>query len=112
MKSPAVLAAHAEALSRLGRRDEAEEAFGEVIRTCPNDASLLVARGFARLGHDQGGAAADFHRALVLDPRNARAHLGRAHLARTRDLRAALVGDWKRPWTPIPSWQTPFSSVP
>ena len=89
-KSPAVLAAHAEALSRLDRREDAEKAFGEAIRTCPTDANLLVARGFSRLGHDPIAAAADFQRALDLDPRNARAHLGRAHLARTKDLRSAL----------------------
>src|SRR3954468_5433657 len=76
-KSPAVLAAHAEALSRLDRREDAEKAFGEAIRTCPTDANLLVARGFSRLGHDQA-AAADFNRALDLDSRNARAHLGKA----------------------------------
>src|SRR5262249_5546346 len=83
--------AHAEALSRLGRRAEAEQAFGEAIRNRPSDATLLVARGFALLGHDPGGAAADFQQALVLDPRGARAYLGRAHLARTTNPRSALV---------------------
>jgi serine/threonine protein kinase/tetratricopeptide (TPR) repeat protein len=92
-ESPPLLAAKAEALSRLGRRDEAEEGFAEAIRARSDDASLYVARGFSRLGNDRdaGAAAADFRRGLALDPGNARAHLGQAHLARRRDPRAALV---------------------
>lgn len=89
--SPPLLAAEAEALSRLGRRDEAERIFDEAIRTSPNDAGLHVARGFSRLGHDRAAAEADFRRALDLEPRNPRAHLGQAHVARPRDPRAALA---------------------
>jgi hypothetical protein len=50
-----------------------------------------VARGFARLDKNQAGAAADFSRALELDPKCARAYLGRAHLVRTWNQRGALA---------------------
>ena len=85
-----VVAAHAEALSRLGRHEEAEKSFSRLIGTSPSDPGLLVARGFSRLGRDPTGAASDFSQALVVDPRNARAHLGKAYLVRNKDLRAAL----------------------
>ena len=88
---PAVLAARAEALARLGRHAEAERAFAEVIDANPDDPMLLVARGFSRLDTDPAGAEADFARALVLDPQNARAHLGRGLLLRRDDPRAALA---------------------
>jgi eukaryotic-like serine/threonine-protein kinase len=88
--TPAVLAAHAEAIARLGHHDLAERAFAANIHSHPNDPLPLVARGFARLGRDQAGALADFSRALTLDPRNARAHLGQAYLVRAQDPRAAL----------------------
>ena len=84
------MAAHAEALSRLGRHEEAEKSFSRLIGTSPSDPGLLVVRGFSRLGRDQTGAASDFSQALVVDPRNARAHLGKAYLVRNKDLRAAL----------------------
>ncbi|HZW29795.1 MAG TPA: tetratricopeptide repeat protein [Isosphaeraceae bacterium] len=89
-RSPAVLAAHAEALARLGRHEDAERAFAAVLGEHPKDPFLLSARGFARLGRDPAGAAADFDRALQLDPRHPRAHLGRAYLVRGQDPRAAL----------------------
>ena len=88
--TPAVQAAHAEALDRLGRHDEAARAFAANIDTHPDDPLPLVARGFARLGRDQTGATADFNRALKLDPRNPRAHLGQAHLVRSEAPLAAL----------------------
>ncbi len=88
--TPAVLAAHAEALARLGHHDEAERAFAANIHSHPNDPLPLVARGFARLGHDGAGAMADFSRALTLDPGNPRAHLGQAYFVRSQDPRAAL----------------------
>jgi len=91
VRSPAVLAAHAEALARAGRRADAETSFSEAIRSCPSDPTLVVARGFSRLGWDQAGAAADFSRALELDPKCARAYLGKAHLVRTQNQRAALA---------------------
>jgi serine/threonine protein kinase/tetratricopeptide (TPR) repeat protein len=89
-RTPSLVAAHAEALARLGRHDEAERGLAGEIRDHPNEPFLLVARGFARLDRDRGGAAADFQRALELDSRNPRAHLGRAHLVRRQDPRAAL----------------------
>jgi serine/threonine protein kinase/tetratricopeptide (TPR) repeat protein len=90
LRTPAVRAAQAEALARLGRSDEAERAFTAAIGDHPNDPLLRVARGFARLGRDRTGAAADFDRALELDPRHPRAHLGRAYLVRHREPRLAL----------------------
>jgi tetratricopeptide (TPR) repeat protein len=91
VQSPAVMAAHAEALSRVGRQEEAEESFSKLIRTSPGDTRLLVARGFSRIEKDHAGAAADFSQALKLDPKNARAYLGRAYLLRGQDLHAALA---------------------
>jgi tetratricopeptide (TPR) repeat protein len=88
--TPVVLAAHAEALARLGRHDEAERAFAANIAGHPSDPLLFVARGFARLERDRSGAIADFSRALQIDGRNPRAHLGRALLARLQDPKLAL----------------------
>ncbi|HEX8204259.1 MAG TPA: protein kinase [Isosphaeraceae bacterium] len=83
--------AHAAALARLNLRAAAERAFAEVLAAHPTDPSPRVARGFARLGSDEPGAADDFAQALQLDSKNARAHLGRAYLLRRADLRAALA---------------------
>jgi tetratricopeptide (TPR) repeat protein len=52
---------------------------------------LRVARGFFLLNRDPSSAASDFAHALELDPANARALLGQAHLARRDDPRAALA---------------------
>jgi len=91
-RTPSIWAARADALARLGRRDEAEQAFAEAIQAAdPNDPIPLVARGYSRLAADRAGAEADFARALHLDARNARAHLGRAYLLRRDDPHAALV---------------------
>jgi tetratricopeptide (TPR) repeat protein len=90
-RTPSVLAARAEAFARLGRRDEAEQAFAEAIQGDPNDPMPLVVRGYSRLATDRAGAEADFVRALNLDPRHARAHLGQAYLLRRDDLHAALA---------------------
>ncbi|HWE40154.1 MAG TPA: protein kinase [Isosphaeraceae bacterium] len=90
-KGPSIRAAHAEALARLGRRDEAGRGFAEALRVRPDDPALLVARGFFRLPTDPDGARADLDHALAVDPRDARAHLGLAHLARKSDPRAALA---------------------
>lgn len=89
-RDPAVRAARAEALARLGRGDEAESQFRNALDARPDDVRLLVARGFFLLGRDPARAEADFLRALALDPANARALLGRAHLVRPADPRAAL----------------------
>jgi len=91
VRVPGVLAAHAEALARVGRHTDAEASFAEALRSSPADPTLVVARGFARLGRDQDGAASDFSRALELDPKCARAYLGKAHLVRMRNPRAALA---------------------
>jgi eukaryotic-like serine/threonine-protein kinase len=88
---PAVQVARAEACARLGRRTEAEGAYAEVIRTNPDDPMPLVARGFSRLSGDRAGAEGDFSGALALAPHDARARLGRAHLLRGDDPRAALA---------------------
>jgi serine/threonine protein kinase/Tfp pilus assembly protein PilF len=85
-----ILAARAEALARLGRRDEALRGFESALRERPGDPVLLVARGTFRLETDRDGARADFTRALERDPRNARAHLGMAYLMRRKDPAAAL----------------------
>jgi serine/threonine protein kinase/Tfp pilus assembly protein PilF len=90
-RSAPVLTARAEALARLGRRDEAERAYTEVIRGNPADPIALVARGFFRLGGDPAGAEEDFAHALDLDPHSARARLGAAYLRRQHDPRAALA---------------------
>jgi tetratricopeptide (TPR) repeat protein len=88
---PEVRVAHAEALARLKRRSEAENEFAELLRSRPDSPTLLVARGFSRLGEDDAGADADFRNVLRRDPQNARAHLGLAYLLRTRDPAAALI---------------------
>jgi tetratricopeptide (TPR) repeat protein len=90
VRSPAVLASHAEALARVGRHADSESSFTEAILSSPNDPTLVVARGFARLGTDNSGAANDFARALELDANCARAYLGRAYLVRSQNQRAAL----------------------
>jgi serine/threonine protein kinase/tetratricopeptide (TPR) repeat protein len=90
-RTPIVLTARAEALARLGRRPEAEQAYAAVVRALPGDPTPLVARGFSRLASDRAGAEADFADALSLDPHNARAQLGRAYLLRRADPRAALA---------------------
>ena len=90
-QAPPVLTARAEALARLGRREEGERAYAEVIRRDPDDPMPRVARGFSRLTSDRAGAEADFARALALDPHNARARLGRAHLRRREDAHEALA---------------------
>jgi tetratricopeptide (TPR) repeat protein len=89
--STGVLAVSAEALSRLGRHEEAEKRFEDAIQSNPGDASLLAARGFSRLGRNPSGAASDFNRALELDSRQARALLGNAYLIRSRDPRGAIL---------------------
>jgi serine/threonine protein kinase/Tfp pilus assembly protein PilF len=90
-RDPSIVAAEAEALSRLGRRDEAENRFAEALRGRPDDPALLVARGFSRLNHKPDAARVDFSKALEGDPKNAKAHLGLAYVLRAKDRRAALA---------------------
>lgn len=85
-----VLVARAEALSRLGKSEQAELEFDEALLARPEDPRILVARGFSRLVRDPSGAATDLESALRLSPDDARAHLGLAHLSVGSDPRAAL----------------------
>ena len=85
------LAARAEALSRMGRRDLAEQGFADALAVRPDDPSTLVARGLSRLEHDPKGASADFRKVLDRDPRNPRAHYGLAlHLRREKPVEALI----------------------
>ncbi len=79
-----VLAALGETLSRLGRRDEAEAMFHDLLIGSPDDAVVRVARGMTRLDRDPTAACQDFTAALQKDPRNAMAHYGMARLVRQR----------------------------
>jgi serine/threonine protein kinase/tetratricopeptide (TPR) repeat protein len=86
-----VLAAHAEVLARLGRREEAERAFAGALERSPDDPALLTARGISRIGRDDAGARADLEAALRIDPKRPRAHLGLAHAVRRDDPDRALA---------------------
>ncbi len=88
---PATQLAHAEALGRLGRRDEAGRAFANALRERPDDPLARVASGFFHLATDPAAASADFRHALKVDPHHARAHLGLALVRRETDPRAALA---------------------
>jgi serine/threonine protein kinase/tetratricopeptide (TPR) repeat protein len=90
-RDPSVQAARAEALARLGRRNEALQQFNLAIQRRPRDASLLVARGFFQLRSAPALARADFMQAIELNPIEARAHLGLAYVLRPHDPRAALA---------------------
>ena len=89
--APELLAARAEALARLGRRAEADREFARALNARPADPRLLVARGFANIAVDPSAARDDFTHALAIDPQNARAHLGLAHLHKlSGDFRSAV----------------------
>lgn len=90
-RKPEIVAAHAEALARLGRREQAETEFAEAIAARPDDIKVHVARGFSRLRNDPVGAAEDFSAVLKRAPRDSRALLGKAHLVRADDPRAAIA---------------------
>ncbi len=77
---PGVLAALGETLARLGRRDEAETMFGELLTSNPDDVVVRAVRGITRLDRDPPGARQDFTDALGKDPSNALAHYGMARL--------------------------------
>ncbi len=84
------MVAWADALSRLGRRAEADREFAALLARRPNDPDPRVARGFTHLVDDPAAAVADFRRALALAPHHARAPLGLAFASRAADPRGAL----------------------
>jgi tetratricopeptide (TPR) repeat protein len=87
---PAVQATRAEALARLGRRDDARQALDRLVADRPDDAEVRLARGVFRLADDRAGAVADLESALRLRPDFPRALLGRAFARRADDPHAAL----------------------
>ena len=89
-REPGVLSALGETLARLGRRDEAEAMFRDLLTSHPDNVVARVARGMTRLDRDPPGARQDFTDALDKDPRNALAHYGMARLTRTSDPQGAL----------------------
>jgi tetratricopeptide (TPR) repeat protein len=86
----AVHAARAEALDRLGRQPESEAEFAAAISLEPKNASLLVARGFARVRGAPDQAAEDFRQALRVEPESSRARLGLAMVLRHEDPARAI----------------------
>ena len=89
-REPGVLSALGETLARLGRRDEAEAMFRDLLTSQPDNVVARVARGMTRLDRDPPGARQDFTGALNQDPRNALAHYGMARLTRTSDPQGAV----------------------
>jgi serine/threonine protein kinase/tetratricopeptide (TPR) repeat protein len=90
-KDLGVLAAYGESLARLGRTDEAEALFGDLLRKTPGDPVALVARGMTRLRTDPECAREDFAAVLLDHPRHAMAHYGMARVVRSQDRRAAIA---------------------
>ena len=88
--SPRILAALGETLARLGRREESEALFLDLLTSQPDDVVARVARGMTRLDRDPPAARQDFTAVLGNDPRNALAHYGMARLIRASDPRAAV----------------------
>ncbi|MFO0958970.1 MAG: tetratricopeptide repeat protein [Isosphaeraceae bacterium] len=80
-RKPAVLAAHAVALDRMGRSDEAIRRFDQALRLHPDDPSILLGRAAYLLRRDPERSRADFENLLKLEPTNARARFGLAQLA-------------------------------
>ena len=85
-----VLAAHGEALARLGRTAEADRQFDSLVSADPDNPVARVARATARLRTDPRGARADFEHILARDPQHAAAHYGMALLVRAGDPAGAL----------------------
>jgi serine/threonine protein kinase/Flp pilus assembly protein TadD len=77
--------------ARQGRRDDAENLFADALRTQPDDAVILTARGFFRMASDRVAALDDLNHALVSDPHNARARYGLAFLHRIESPAQALA---------------------
>jgi serine/threonine protein kinase/Tfp pilus assembly protein PilF len=86
----ATRAAYAEALTRIGRRAEAESQFGALLAENPDDVPTLDALGFSLLATDPARARAEFEHALSLSPDDSRALLGLAHIVRHNDPRQGL----------------------
>ena len=89
-RDPGVLSALGETLARLGRRDQAEAMFHDLLTSNPDDAVVYVARGMTRLESDPPVLAEDFTAALRQAPHNALAHYGIARLTRTNDPHGAV----------------------
>jgi serine/threonine protein kinase/Tfp pilus assembly protein PilF len=89
-RDPNVRAGHAEAIAKLGRRDEALTLYASLILDRPADARLIAARGMIQLQSDPASAEADFAAALKLDPALATAHYGMARICYRTDITSAL----------------------
>lgn len=89
-RDPAVLAAHAEALARLGRSEEADRQFGQALERSATDLGIRVAFGFFLLSRDPEAAREQFERVLAVDPDHPRALLGLARLVRVKSPEMAL----------------------
>lgn len=83
-RNPAVLAAHAVALDRLGRSDEARQRFDQALQLHPNDPAILLGRAVYLLPRDPERSRADFETLVRLQPNHARARFGLAQLANDR----------------------------
>jgi tetratricopeptide (TPR) repeat protein len=90
-REASVLAARAEVKARRGDRPGADRMFQGLLRSRPDDAVVLVARGTFLARDDPSAAEADFCRVLAAEPRNARAHFGLALLRRKDEPREALA---------------------
>jgi serine/threonine protein kinase/tetratricopeptide (TPR) repeat protein len=87
----AVMAAMAETLARLGKPDEAERYFANLLTRDPGNPVIHVARGIARLKTDPKGARADLTHVLELDAGNAIANYGMALITRASNPKEALI---------------------
>lgn len=86
-----VYAALGEVVYRLGRTEEADRVYSDLLAKEPNNLMVLAARGIFRLTRDPRGALADLEEVLRRDPRHARAHYGLARLLYREDPKAALA---------------------
>jgi serine/threonine protein kinase/tetratricopeptide (TPR) repeat protein len=87
----AVLVALGETLSRMGRRDEAEQYFAQVLTKDPDNAVARVAHGVTLVRSNPEAARSEFTRALEQDPQHAAAHYGMALLVRASNPSEALA---------------------
>jgi serine/threonine protein kinase/tetratricopeptide (TPR) repeat protein len=78
----AVMAAMAETLARLGKPEEAERYFANLLTRDPGNSVVHVARGISRIKSNPEGAKADFSQVLAFEADNATAHYGMALLVR------------------------------